>query len=122
MTHPTEPRVEVTQADRAFMTNLFSLPRDLAEMMFDGEFDGKPDVASKLQMIATFRTAAEAANREREDALVALLTKAVGDIAAALELAGSAHLIGKWTADYVAAINAHDTRAALTAIRAGEAS
>ena len=40
--------------------------------------------------------------------IVALLTKAVGDISAALSLAGKERAIARWTEPYVAAINAFD--------------
>lgn len=108
MTDPlhTEP-VEVTQADRDWAEEI--------EIQFWSGTDDLPPIVARI------RTAAEAASRAREDALVSLLTKAVGDIAAALEAAGSAGLIRKWTADYVAAINAHDARAALNpAAKGGE--
>lgn len=119
MTHPTEPRVEVTQADREAAADLFlhldTEVTDFELAMASNIRAGNLDATHAVQWFARHRTAAEAANRAREDALVSLLTKAVGDIAAALELAGSAHLIGKWTADYVVAINAHDIRTAAEA-------
>lgn len=46
-----------------------------------------------------------------QEKLLDLLTKATGDIAAALILAGKADKIAKWTAPYVAAINEADARA-----------
>ena len=52
--------------------------------------------------------------------LVGLLTKAVGDITAALILAGKADKIAKWTAPYVAAINDADAKATAPTITAGE--
>ena len=52
--------------------------------------------------------------------LVGLLTKAVGDITAALILAGKADKIAKWTAPYVAAINDADAKATAPTLTAGE--
>jgi hypothetical protein len=49
--------------------------------------------------------------------LVELLTKAVGDIAAALTMAGKDALIQRWTGPYVEALNAHDEAAALIEAR-----
>ena len=40
-----------------------------------------------------------------------LLTKAIGDISAALTMAGKADKITEWTAPYVAAVNAMDEQA-----------
>lgn len=40
--------------------------------------------------------------------LADLLVKAMGDITAALTMAGKPHVIRRWTADYVAAINKFD--------------
>ena len=45
---------------------------------------------------------------DRTEALADLLTKAIGDIAAALTMGGNDRLIAKWTAPYVEAVNRVD--------------
>lgn len=51
---------------------------------------------------------AEPPTDAREAVMADLLTKAIGDITAALILAGKKHKIAKWTAPYVEALNEYD--------------
>lgn len=62
MTHPTEPRVEVTQADRDLAAEIF----DLQERPAMAEFtrSGLRDNSNTVRAISRHRTAAEAANRD----------------------------------------------------------
>jgi len=112
----TKDATQVTQADRDAVTAFHAaqIKRILAG---DKTLGQNRDAIEHA--FARHREATTSTITAQVEALVSLLTKAVGDIAAALELAGSAHLISKWTADYVVAINAHDTRAALASTSEG---
>jgi len=60
--------VEVTQADRLLLADLFDLPQESARQLYAGEHDNKGNIATKLQAIARHRTAAD----ERVKALEAV--------------------------------------------------
>lgn len=122
----------VTQADREAAARLaqklgeaiFLGGNDLAAIrngIWDNDEASGDVLAYFVPALARHRTAAEAASAatvaelvEREAALIALLTKAVADIATALLMTEGERLIPKWTAEYVAAINEYDDRAKAT--------
>lgn len=111
--------VEVSQLDRDAVTAFHAIQirrimagdktlgenRDVIEQAF---------AAHRIATTADLQAKLEAAEGRIEE-LVGLLTRAVADISTALIMTDGERLIGKWTAEYVAAINAHD---AITTARA----
>lgn len=84
--------------------------RERARLVFEGDTATHAELL--VTTLATHREAAFKAGQEARDreiaALVDLLTKAVGDIVAALIMAGKHDKAEDWTAPYIGAVNAHD--------------
>lgn len=73
------------------------------------ERDNARNATAKL-IAAAIRAASSTSHEEADAAKLAnLLTKAIGDIAAALILAGKADKIARWSKPYVEALNDYDT-------------
>lgn len=52
-------KTTITPTDRELLIELFDIPGSNAKALMHGEYDGKPDIVTKLSTIARFRERAE---------------------------------------------------------------